>query len=236
MNKLLVVTGGSKGIGRAIVEKFAQAGFDVVSCARNEEELKVFQQDLASRYPSQLFYFFRTDLSKRAEVKELVKKIQDLQRPADVLVNNTGVYTPGQIHTEEEGVLENMIETNVYSAYHFTRGLIGGMIERKAGHVFTICSTASLMPYVNGGSYCISKYALLGMTKVLREEMKPYNIRVTAILPGATYTSSWAGAPFPEERFMKSEDVADALFGAYALSGASVVEELLIRPMLGDIV
>jgi short-subunit dehydrogenase len=91
------------------------------------------------------------------------------------------------------------------------------------------------MPYANGGSYSISKYAMLGMTKGLREEMKPYGVRVTAVLPGATYTASWEGAGLPESRFMKSEDVADAVWGCYALSGNSVVEEIVIRPQEGDI-
>jgi NAD(P)-dependent dehydrogenase (short-subunit alcohol dehydrogenase family) len=91
------------------------------------------------------------------------------------------------------------------------------------------------MPYANGGSYCISKYALLGMTKVLREEMKEHGVRVTAIMPGATLTTSWEGTELPEDRFMNAEDVAHAVWGAYALSERSVVEEIVIRPQLGDI-
>jgi short-subunit dehydrogenase len=91
------------------------------------------------------------------------------------------------------------------------------------------------MPYINGGSYCISKFALLGMTKVLREEMKEHGVRVTAILPGATLTASWEGANLPPERFMKPDDVAEAILTAYKMSDRSVVEELVIRPQLGDI-
>jgi NADP-dependent 3-hydroxy acid dehydrogenase YdfG len=150
-------------------------------------------------------------------------------------VNNTGVFIPGQIHSEKPGMLEKMVETNLYSAYHVSRGVIPVMMRKKSGHIFNICSTASIMPYVNGGSYCISKFALYGMTKVLREEMKPHNIRVTAVLPGATLTASWEGVDLPAERFMKSEDIADAIWGVYNLSGQSVVEEILIRPQLGDI-
>ncbi|MNL41342.1 Sepiapterin reductase [compost metagenome] len=127
------------------------------------------------------------------------------------------------------------METNLYSAYHLTRGLLLGMMELKKGHIFTICSTASIIAYPNGGSYCISKFALYGMTKVLREEMKPYNVRVTAILPGATYTDSWKGTDLPEERFMDSRDVAESIWSVYALSSRAVVEEILIRPQLGDL-
>jgi len=93
----------------------------------------------------------------------------------------------------------------------------------------------SIKAYPNGGSYAISKFALLGFSKVLREELKPAGIRVTAILPGATKTASWEGTDLPDSRFMKPEDVAEAVFSAWSLSPHSVVEELLIRPQLGDI-
>jgi short-subunit dehydrogenase len=128
-----------------------------------------------------------------------------------------------------------MMGANLYSAYYTTRGLIASMKTRGQGHVFTLCSIASIKAYPNGGSYAISKFALLGLTKVLREELKPSGIRVTAVLPGATRTSSWDAVALPEERFMKPEDVADAVYGAYSLSPRSVVEEILIRPQLGDI-
>ena len=127
------------------------------------------------------------------------------------------------------------METNVYSAYHLTRGVIGAMMDNKKGHIFTICSTASIIAYPNGGSYCISKFALYGMTKVLREEMKPHNIKVTAVLPGATFTDSWQGTDLPEDRFIASKDVADAIWSAYCLSPRAVLEEILIRPQLGDL-
>jgi short-subunit dehydrogenase len=109
------------------------------------------------------------------------------------------------------------------------------MIAAKDGYIFNMCSIASIMAYPNGGSYSISKFALLGMTKVLREELKPHGIRVTAIMPGATLTASWEGVDLPAERFMKPEDVAETIYTAYALSKQSVVEEILIRPQLGDL-
>jgi short-subunit dehydrogenase len=109
------------------------------------------------------------------------------------------------------------------------------MMEAKKGHIFTICSTASIMAYPNGGSYCISKFALYGMTKVLREEMKPHNVKVTAVLPGATFTDSWKGVDLPEERFIDSMDIAESIWATYSLSPRAVVEEILIRPQLGDL-
>jgi short-subunit dehydrogenase len=150
-------------------------------------------------------------------------------------VNNTGYFVPGQIHNEPEGTLESMMDTNLFSAYYLTRQLIPGMMEVKDGYVFNICSIASIMAYPNGGAYTITKFALYGLTKVLREEMKPFGIRVTAVLPGATLTASWEGVDLPAERFMKAEDVAEAMYSAFVLSKQSVVEEILIRPQLGDL-
>ncbi|MEA5140074.1 SDR family oxidoreductase [Arcicella rigui] len=224
MNKTIVVTGGTKGIGRAIVDKFAKEGFTVITCARKNEEV----------LPENVI-FFKADLSKKEEVLAFADFVKNTVDKVDVLVNNTGFFLPGQIHNEEEGTLEAMIETNLYSAYHLTRALVGDMIDRRAGYIFNICSTASITAYTNGGSYCISKFALLGMSKVLREELKPFAIRVTSILPGATFTNSWAGVELPTERFMASDDIAEVIWTAYCLPTTTVLEEIVMRPQLGDI-
>ena len=235
MNKVAVITGGTKGIGRTIIYKFAKHGFDIITCSRNDDELRVLKNDLESTFQEINVLTMSADLSKKLEVNDFVKFIISNKNHIDVLVNNTGVFLPGMISNEPDGALEMMINTNLYSAYNLTRGLLPQMMQDKDGHIFNICSVASIMPYANGGSYSISKYAMLGMTKVLREEMKTHGIRVTAVLPGATFTASWEGVDLPESRFIKSEDVADAVFGAYSLSKNSVVEEILIRPQEGDI-
>ncbi len=234
MSKLAVVTGGTKGIGRAIVEKFASQKFDIVTCSRNIEELAALKHHLESNYAVKALVF-TVDMSVREQVYAFTEQVGRLARSVDVLVNNAGFFAPGQILEEKEGALEGMMHGNVYSAYYATRGIAPGMKARKSGHIFTICSIASIEAYPNGGSYSISKFALLGFSKVLRAELKAHNIRVTAVLPGATLTASWEGVDLPAERLMKPEDVAEAVFGAYSLSPSSVVEEILIRPQLGDI-
>ena len=128
-----------------------------------------------------------------------------------------------------------MLAVNLLSAYDVTLPLLPGFIAQRHGHIFTICSTASITAYPNGGSYGIAKHALLGFTKNLREELKPSGVRVTAVLPGPTLTASWEGVDLPADRFVKSEDVAEAVFAAYSLSPQAVIEELLIRPQLGDL-
>ncbi|PWJ59866.1 short-subunit dehydrogenase [Dyadobacter jejuensis] len=235
MNPLLVVTGGTKGIGKAIISKFMAEKYDVITCARNEADLVKLQKEMSLTYPDQSLETFTADLSDAAETQEFLQFIKKKNRNIEVLINNTGVFMPGQIHNEAEGVLEKTIETNVYSAYRMTRGLVADMIKVRKGHIFNICSTASIMAYPNGGSYCISKFALLGMTKVLREEMKAFDVKVTAILPGATYTDSWQGTDLPEERFISSKDIAETIWSAKSLSNSALIEEILIRPQLGDL-
>jgi len=235
MNKLIVVTGGTKGIGKAIIEKFSQHGFDIVTCSRNRQELDLLKTTLYKLNPSINVFIRQADLSDKNQTKEFCEFVRMLQRPIDVLVNNAGYFLPGQIVSEAEDTLEKMINANVYSAYHATRGLAAEMITKKAGHIFNMCSIASIKAYPNGGSYAISKFALLGFSKCLREELKEFGIRVTAVIAGATKTASWEGTNLPDERFMNVEDIADAIYATYTLSDRSVVEEIVIRPQLGDI-
>lgn len=235
MRKLAVITGGTKGIGRATVEKFIHEGFDVVTCARNRQDLDNLVAETKKVHPEAEIWAEQADLSKKEEVKNFAEAVKSLGRPVDMLLNNTGVFIPGAVHEEEEGNLELMIETNLYSAYYLTRALVPDMVERESGHIFTTGSIAGIQAYEGGGSYSISKFALLGFTKALREDMKPHGVRVTSILAGATYTASWEGVDLPQDRFMKASDIADAIYGTYALSPHTVVEEIILRPQLGDI-
>jgi NADP-dependent 3-hydroxy acid dehydrogenase YdfG len=231
MNKSVVISGGSQGIGKALVKKFISEGFKVYTCARKLQGLN----DLQEECQSELLHTFKADLSNKNEVMAFADWVLHQEKTIDVLINNTGVFLPGQIQNEEDGVIEKQIETNVYSAYHLTRKLLPQFISHQSGYIFTICSTASITAYTHGGSYCISKFALLGFTKVLREELKNTGVRVSAVLPGATLTQSWDGVDLPKDRFIPAEDIASTIFCAYQMSPSTVIEEILIRPQLGDI-
>ena len=131
--------------------------------------------------------------------------------------------------------MEKMMNTNLLSAYHLTRVLLPSMMERKSGHIFNMSSIAALQAYPNGGSYSVSKFALSGFSKNLREEIKPYCIKVTCIYPGAVYTDSWAASGMIPDRIMKATDIADTILQISKLSPQAVVEDLVIRPLLGDL-
>lgn len=233
----IVITGASRGLGRAIAEKYAsdKQGHALLLCARQEEPLLAFAKELQARYPRTSVYSYACDLSEKENVLALAQWIQSLNLPVDILVNNAGNFIPGSLHNEKDGDLEQMIAINLYSAYYLTRALLPDMMERRKGHIFNMCSIASLNAYPNGGSYGVSKYALLGFNKNLREEMKPYGVKVTAIIPGATYTDSWSGPGIDPERLMEPADVAGMVYAASQLSTRAVPEEIILRPQLGDL-
>ena len=237
MNKNIVITGATKGLGRAIAEKYVKGGFNVAVCARTENDLLAMDAALAKLrvHESQTILTAQCDISKKDELKAFANDVLHALGHIEILVNNGGVFLPGQTYNEEDGLLEKLIETNLYSAYHLSRWLVPGMIKRNSGHIFNMCSVASIKAYPNGGSYSISKFAMLGLSKALREELKEYNIKVTALLPGATLTDSWKGTDLPESRFMKAEDVANLIWDIHHLSDNTVVEEVVLRPVLGDI-
>lgn len=234
---LIVVTGGSKGIGRAVVTRFLRAGHPVATCARSAPDLTALAAALTTEVPGAVLHTLPADLSRADDCARFAAFVLALGRPVEVLVNNAGAFVPGRLQDEpaDGSQLRQMLAVNLLSAYDVTLPLLPGLLARGRGHIFTICSTASITAYPNGGSYGIAKYALLGFTKNLREELKPSGVRVTAVLPGPTLTASWAGVALPAERFVQADDVAEAVFAAYSLSPHAVVEELLIRPQLGDL-
>lgn len=231
----ILITGASRGFGWSIAEKFAAAGYNIFLIARTETVLENAALSLAQSFPSIKVYHKAADLSKKEQVISLAEWFKEQKVPLDVLINNAGSFIPGSVHNEPEGALEKMLDTNLMSAYHLTRLLIPGMMERKQGHIFNICSIASLQAYANGGAYSISKFALLGFSKNLREEMKPHGIKVTAVLPGAAFTDSWKGSGVDPKRIMESEDIAQMILAASRLSPQACVEEIVMRPLLGDL-
>jgi short-subunit dehydrogenase len=231
----VVITGASKGFGRAIAEKFAANGHHLFICARNEIALYKTMEELLTRYPDVTIKARASDISKKEEAINFGEWVLSNAFHADVLVNNAGRFIPGSIHNEADGALEEMIRTNLYSAYHLTRSLLPSMIDRKSGHIFNICSIASLHAYPNGGAYSISKFALHGFSKNLREELKPHEVKVTAVFPGAAYTDSWSGSGVDPKRIMEAADIAGMVYAASQLSAQACVEEIIMRPQLGDL-
>ncbi len=230
----VVITGASKGIGKAIAEIFAANGHNLYLCSRGEVALYKTVEELMTRYPDVTVKAKPFDLSKKGDAIAFGNWCLSFVTP-DILINNAGLFEPGSVNNEPDGLIESQIATNVYSAYHVTRTVLPKMIERKAGHIFNMCSIASLHAYANGGAYSISKFAMYGFSKNLREEMKPHGIKVTSIHPGAVMSDSWGNYDNSTRRIMEAEDIAKLVYAASQLSPQACVEDIIIRPQLGDL-
>lgn len=235
----VIITGASKGIGKAIAEIFAANGHDLFLCSRGELTLYKTVEELTTKFPAVSIKAKPFDLGKKEEAIAFGKWCLSFAVP-DILVNNAGNFEPGSVHNEPDGLLEDQMATNLYSAYHVTRALLPKMMERPStgsgrGHIFNMCSIASLHAYANGGAYSISKYALHGFSKNLREEMKPFNIKVTAVFPGAVSTDTWGDFDNTTHRIMEANDIAKMIYAATQLSPGACVEDIVIRPQLGDL-
>ena len=230
----VVITGASRGIGKAVAEIFAANGHSLLLSSRNEVALYKMMEELQNKFPVAAVKAKAFDLALNEQAKALGNWCLGFTVP-DILVNNAGFFEPGSVHNEPEGLLESQLAINVNSAYHLTRTLLPEMMRRKSGHIFNMCSIASLHAYHDGGAYSISKYALHGFSKNLREEMKPYNIKVTAVHPGAVLTDSWSDFDNSKKRIMEASDVAKMIYTCTQLSPAACVEDIVMRPQLGDL-
>jgi short-subunit dehydrogenase len=230
-----IITGASRGLGKAMAEKFGGGGYQLYLISRSADVLRHTSDELREKFPAIHVRSKAFDLGDKHQAIECGRWIIDHGADVDVLINNAGQFVPGNISDEKEGALEKMMEVNLYSAYHLTRALLPGMIQRKKGHIFNMCSIASLKAYSNGGAYSISKFALAGFSKNLREEMKPHGIKVTALYPGAAYTDSWAASGIDPKRLMEASDIAEMVYAASRLSPQAAVEDIVLRPQLGDL-
>ena len=229
----VIITGASKGIGKAIAVKFAREGHHIFMCSRNAKNIEATAAEIRNDFAVNV-KARPADLS----VKEEVFSFADwcLQQGApDILVNNAGIYLPGNAMDEPDGHMESIMNSNFYSAYHLTRKLLPSMINSGHGHIFNICSIASLAAYDGGGSYSISKFAMHGLTKNLRHELKPRGIKVTGVYPGAVHTDTWGDFDNSDRRIMEAKDVADMLYAAAMLSPQAVVDDIIMSPQLGEL-
>lgn len=230
----VIITGASKGIGKAIANRFASCGYNLFLCGRNPDHLDETASEILSAFPSVKIKLKSVDLSVKEQVQLFADWCLHFGTP-DILVNNAGTYLPGNTIDEAEGTLESMMNINLYSAYHLTRKLLPAMMKNGSGHIFNICSIASLHAYEGGGGYSISKFALHGFSQNLRHELKGTGIKVTAVYPGAVHTSSWGDFDNSSGRIMEADDVAAMVLAASNLSPQATVEEIVMRPQAGDL-
>lgn len=232
-NSNAVITGATQGIGKSVAEKLLSEGFNIAICARSIDDLNELRATWTKQYPAAQVITIAADFSEKKNVLAFAEEIITQFNEINILINNAGIYQPDDLATEPDGQLEHLINVNLYGAYYLTRAMLPYMNE--GSHIFNICSVASLKAYLHSGAYSITKYALLGFSDNLREELKPRGIKVTAICPGATWSSSWSRSNIPVERIMKADDIAAMLWASYMLSAQANVETIVMRPVAGDL-
>lgn len=224
-----IITGATKGIGRAVTMALAEAGYDLGLGSRNLQELDYLRREIAALYPNVEVITKSADFSQKHETRNFAETFIHHWGEIDVLINNVGSYEEDTLDTFSESKLEDLMNINFYSAIRMTQPFIPEFKKRGGGHIINICSVLSKKVRKNAVSYTISKHALYTYTKLLRKDLRKFNIKVTAILPGSTNTSSWDGLDAPIEDFVQPDDVANGIM--MALNSNGMVEEVEIKPI-----
>lgn len=224
-----VISGATKGVGKALAIALAKEGFSLALNARNKNDLEQLQSELLRNYSSNVFIYVG-DLSDKNTALDFSSKVLSEFKNIDVLINNVGKYDLDKI-TDDGVDLDDMMKTNLNSAYYLTKYLSINMCKNGKGHIFNICSVLSLMPRSTAATYTISKHALKGFNDVLREEMREYGVKVTAIYPGSINTSSWEGIVAPKELFVQPDDIVNIVKTCLHTSKNANIEEIVIKPL-----
>ena len=230
-----IVTGATKGIGKSISLQLAANNFNLALCARNLQELENFRNEILESYPALTVLIFKANLEVNREVQDFAKFVESNFPFTDVLINNAGLFIPSALLDEDDQAFDRQMQVNVKTPQVLSTIFGRKMKQEKKGHIVNICSVASINPAENAGSYSVTKFALLGLTKVLRMELMNYGVKVTAILPGSTLTSSWDGTGISANRFVNPGDVASAVMSSLKMSAGANVDEVIITPLRGDV-
>lgn len=220
----VIITGATKGIGLATAKAFINEGAKIITCGRSKTDAITENE----------FTFFQADLSNKHDCIAFAAFALAQGKP-DVLVNNAGSYVPGSVLSDEMDALEKMLLINLMSAWYVSNIIGNAMKKNRSGHIFNISSIAGLQAYEGGGAYSISKYAMNGLNDNLRHELKSFGVKVTNVLPGAVLTSSWGDFDNSSGRIMEAEDIAKMIVAASKLSPQATVEQIVVRPQLGDL-
>lgn len=223
-----IVTGATKGIGKAITLALAGEGYMLGLGSRSLKDLEYLSREIKGLYPHIEVITKSADFSQKYETRNFAETFINYWGDVDVLINNVGVYEEDNLGSFSEKKLEEMMDINFMSAVRMTQPFIPEFKKKGGGHIINICSVLSKKVRKKAVSYSLSKHALYAYTQILRAEMRKHNVKVTAILPGSTNTSSWDGLDAPVEDFVQPEDVANGVI--MALKSNGLVEEFEIKP------
>ncbi len=235
--KVAIVTGGTRGIGLAVVNKFLDNGAFVVLCGSREETVNKALAEIRNRRPEAQAEGAWPDLTSLAEVQKLAADIYEKYGKIDILVNNAGISARDSIYQYTEEEFDKIMNLNIKAVFNCTRAVAGYMKEQKSGSIINTSSVVSLYGQPAGCGYPASKFAVNGLTKSLARELGADNIRVNAVAPGVTRTDMVAALPkemvdrlaagIPLGRVGEPEEVADAFLFLASGMASYITGEIL---------
>lgn len=224
-----LVTGSSRGIGKAIAVKLASLGAAIGLCSRDERALQQTTEEL--RAHGAKVYAQIADVSRTDNVNALVEATETQLGPLQILVNNAGMGMFGVVHEKSEQDWDLLMNTNLKSVFLVSKAVVPRMIARKSGDIINISSLAGKNTFAGGGLYCASKWGLMGLTGCMAEDLRGHGIRVSAVCPGSVATEFSGHGPKDPSKVLTADDVAHAV-AMIALQGPqSFVSEVHLRPV-----
>jgi short-subunit dehydrogenase len=233
----ILITGASQGIGAAIAREFAGGlrSVRLALVARNSRNLRAVAAECRVRNARAEVAVFSCDTSDERAVGRMASAVAKRFGTVDVLVNNAGQFHSAPFLETTPAAFDAQLAANLRSTFLVSQALVPAMVRRGRGDVFNMGSVASFKALSGMAAYGAAKFGVLGLSRVMREELKPHGVRVCCVMPGGTESPSWDGTGVPAERLMAAEDVARAFLDIYRLSRRTVVEEIVLRPQLGDL-
>jgi len=230
----IAISGGSRGIGRAIAQCFARVGWRVAVAARSAEALAKMHTHWAEAYPDAALLTHAADLSTAEGCRSFAQAIEQKGWTISVLVNNLGTFAPGTLLEGEEDQLANFLQTNLLSAHYLTRSLMPQLRSAERAHLFTIGSVAVFDRPAPMAAYMLSKHVLHAWHESLRTELTDTGVLTTLLVPGATYTSSWDGIEVDPRTLLAPETIANTIWDAWQHNQSRDTEQIIIRPKAND--
>lgn len=232
-NKIAVITGAGKGIGKATAELFLKEGAKVVLTSRNLSDLELIQREQNDRKDN--ITLIPGDVSKEETVNRIIDKTISIHGKIDILVNNAGFGIFDELVDSKLEDFDAVFNTNVRALYMLTKGFLPYMIKETSGTFINIASVAGKQGFATGSIYCASKHAVMGLSKALMLEVRKYNIRVIAICPGSVATEFFRDESRTElsssrESVLQAGDIAESILLAASLPENAMISELEIRP------
>ncbi len=224
-----LVTGGSRGIGRAIARQLALLGASVSICGRDRTALEESARGLAKTGVS--VHSQMADVTKPADVTDLVAKAETKLGPITILVNNAGIGLFGPAHEKTEADWDRVLDTNLKSVFLVSRAVAPSMIRRGSGDIINISSLAGKNTFAGGGIYCASKWGVFGLSGCMAEDLREYGIRVSVICPGSVATEFSSRGAKDASKVLSPEDVAHAVEAIVTQGPRSFLSEMHLRPL-----